>query len=679
MSAGWVLASILGPPAATALAAALRSRRAAPQLALALNALLPGTGLAVLGRPLLEVVLGTLLAVASLLVIGGPGDLGMWVPIMAVGGAWAAVHTPLSPLRAGTGGGGVASPGSALPPDGPPTAPASAPTASTSAPARQADPGDPPADEDSYAVTVRCTECGADVDVPVLQRMAHCAYCGSEHLVVGHEDVLDLAIPSRIRSAEELRAAILDHYRYQHYLELYRTRVAPLERQAEDAAVGIELLGGTGRVATGGGADLAAAAAERAVSRKADAYRERLAAQLEVEGAESFHAPYLHGLGTLYQAAFGRRPSDQDKALHFAVGTIQGAVVGTEGVDLPAMGKLSYLKALTPAAQLDADCRVLPLERDDEARHQAYGDLPRKRLVREIDVIDHGSVFVEETRAVVWRPWWVATVRGAGIHETLLVDGGAASVAGPAPAFSRTLLTDLPETARGAGRALRFLPMECPTCGAEFTFDVNAVAHFCTSCHRVFAIAGDRKAEIGYQHPEAFSEGDDELLPYWRFDLRLRTGDGGVITDLMHLKDGIDGTLDQIGDDAPVRRHAILVPAVRCLHAKLTARALNRLFVHALTSRPTLRDGRFGLDLRPRPWPVTLDEEEARRLTPLCLANVFSPRDIARVNVHQVRSWLFRSRLESQGRLCYLAVRRQVAEPFRPYVGRVRPRALPPR
>ncbi len=667
MSGTWFVLAALGPPVAVAAAAALRSAEAPPKVAIAVNALVPGAGLALLGRPLLEVVLGTLVSITSLLVIGGVADLAMWVPIMAIGGFWASLHTPLSPIAGSRG-----------------TPPSAAGDSSPSPPVRRGSPRTPPASgsedhavaDEGYAVSVRCTECGAEVEVPVLQRMAQCSFCGSEHLVVGHEDVLDLAIPSRIGGADDLREAALDHYRYQRYLELYRRRVAPLERQSQEAEVGIELIGGRARLATGGGADLAAAAAERAVSRQADAYRDRLARDLRLSAVESFHAPYLHGLGTLYQAGFGRVPTDQEKALRFAVGTIQGATLGTSDVDLPPMGKLSYLKALVPAAQLGDEARVLPCDEGDDARRRAYGDLDRKQLVRDINLIDYGSAFVEEIRAVVWRPWWVATVSGAGIDETLLVDGGAGTVAGVAPPLPHPRLAPLPERARSAGNALRFLPMECPTCGAEFTFDVNAVVHFCTSCYRTFTTSGTRKVEIPYQSPESFDPAQHDLLPYWRFDLRLRTADGTVVTDLWHLKDGIDGTLDQIGEDAPMARHAILLPALRCTNAKLTATAMNRLLVHALTSKPQLRDRRFDLDLRPRPWAVSLDADEARRVLPLCLANVFSPRDIARVNIHQVRGWLFDSRQESPGRLCYLAVPRPVAEPFRGYTGRIRPPAL---
>ena len=78
----------------------------------------------------------------------------------------------------------------------------------------------------------------------------------------------------------------------------------------------------------------------------------------------------------------------------------------------------------------------------------------------------------------------------------------------------------------------------------------------------------------------------------------------------------------------------------------LMADAFNRLFLHVIQSRPRLRRDRFPLDLKPVPFPVCLDEDEARILAPLYLANVFVRRDIARVNVNQVMAWLFKARIE---------------------------------
>jgi hypothetical protein len=416
--------------------------------------------------------------------------------------------------------------------------------------------------------------------------------------------------------------------------------------------------------------DAASGMAEAAVSRKADTYRSSLAESLHVGQTQHFLAPYRHGMGTLYQAAFGRSNRDHEKLLRFAIGTLEAAVIATSSAELPPMGKLSYLRALLPAATCKADVRALPLEGDDGDLVGAFGDHDHRRLVRDMQVIRLGSRFTREVTAVVWRPWWIAEVRGPGIDETVLLDGASASVAGTAPSVNLDSLVDLPAEAREPGIGLRFVPMECPTCGHEFLFDPDAVLHFCFNCHRLCGVAAGRKGEVEYSYRPSPTDGEWDLLPFWQFELRLRTTDGEVLTDLLRLKDGIDGTLDQIPENAPVHQHALFVPAIRCINPRLMANAFNRLFLFGIRQRPLSETARFPLEEKPKPWTVSLAENEARDLAPLYLANVFSRRDITRVNVNQVKSWLFDGSLEASGRLTYVPVPRTVTEPFRRYVGR---------
>jgi len=667
-----VIAILLPPLAAIFGGTVLRPREPAPQLAIALNALLPGTGLATLGRPTLESVIGVFFAQFSLVLTGGVQNLWMYAPSMIVGGIWALLHTPLSPFivksstdvqrlieRVEVG-----------------------PQTDTSRQASRDSQSQPVASrveavedeeetviENHYSVEVRCTECGAAVPVPVLHHMAHCTFCGSDHLVIGHEETLLVTLPERVYDANVLREALLDHYRYQHYLKLYQRMVAPLARNATEAAPSGALVNRTDF-------DAAIDGAEVAVSRKADAYRAKLAQNLHVGLTVHFLTPYRHGMGTLYQATFGRSPRDHEKLLRFDVGSVEAAVSATSSIEVPPMGKLSYLRALRPAVDLEPDLKTLPMHGSDEDLEKSFGDFDRKRLAREIQSIKLGSRFTREVTAVVWRPWWIAEVRGPGIDETVLLDGAAGSVAGPAPRLDQLELVELPKEARAPGRGLRFVPMECPTCGHEFSFDPDAVLHFCHNCYRVCDVVEGRKVDVPYGHIPLPDEAGWDLVPFWRFPLRLRTGDGELLTDLMRLKDGIDGTFDQIDEDTPNRQHVFYVPAIRCINPRLMANAFNRLFLYAIRNRPPKEFNRFPTDLRPQPWTVSLAEPEARDLAPLYLANVFSRRDIARVNIHQVASWLFEATQEAPGHLMYLSVPQAVTEPFRRYVGRFRDDAV---
>jgi hypothetical protein len=662
MTGAWVLLALFGPPlAALAAGLTLSNRPIHPLVTIGLNAVSPGAGLAAAGRPTVEAAVCVIMAQASLFIAGAMGSFGYAVPFMIVGAVWASLYTPFNPAA-------IADKTLDIPRPSPPWTAAAEPVR----PAISRADRTPENEEDNqagYAVEVGCTECGAGVSVPVLQRMAHCGFCGSDHLVVGHEKTLYLSLPEKTPTEAELREALLDHYRYQHYLRLFRASVPMLQVGATEVTT-------SGALINRPEAEAAAAAAEALVARKADAYRAKLARQLHIGRAERFLSPYRHGMGTLYQAGFGRRKSDQEKSLGFRIATLEASAPGSSTLEMPEMGKLTYLRALKPAADCAANEKSLALDLDEEVLERAFGHLDRKQLDRSINTIRLGSRFHREVDAVVWRPWWIVEVDGPRIHDRVLVDSASGSVMGAAPTFDRDeLLTDLPDAARDAGSGLRFVPMECPTCGDEFAFDSDAVVHFCRNCHRVCRVAGRRKEQVEYSRTDGVGRGFD-LVPFWLFPLRIRTAGGELITDLAHLKDGIDGIMDQIGDDAPMRQHGLYVPAIRCINSRLMGEAFNRLFDYTIRERFRLVHERWPLDLTPEPWSIHLDEAEARNVAPLYLANAFGRRDLARVTVAQVADWLLDAEQETAGRLVYLPIPKVVTNPFRRYVGRFRGRAL---
>ncbi len=671
MTLPWLLFSLIIPPAVAVLVWFLaRGKKIDPSVVLVLNGLMPGSGLAAVDRPILEVALCVLMGQIGLIAARGP-DIGQLAPFGVIAACWALLYTPWNPLTAqglpkttDRQAGGAPDPHTH-----PSAAPATDPRNTVGGMAnleQQAESGNP---AEGYSVAVRCTECGAEVPVPVLQYAARCSFCGSHHLVVGHDDLLQVAIPSKITDTQSLREAVLDHLRYRQYLKLYERFVAPLERQATE-------IGPTGGMSVRADVEAASAAAESAVSLKADVYRRKIGKTLEIRATQHFLAPYYHSMGTLFQAAFGRDPRTQDKCLLFTMASLEGALSAQDGIELPPMGKLSYLKTLVSAAQLEPEVRALLPNNDTDTLKNAYGELDRKQLDRSIQTIKLGSSFAEEVRAVVWRPWWTAEFQAAGTTESLLIDGASGSVAGPAPFIASEAFRDLPETVRAPGASLHFQPMECPTCGHEFRYEIDAVLHFCSNCHRLFDAHGEGKTEIDYDHGMPIPEEAIDLVPFWRFPLQLMTGNGAIITDLMHLKDGIDGKMGQIGDDAQQGQDFLWVPAIRCINTRLMTSAFNRLFLHVTDNPPRLNRGRYPLDAKPVPWPICLKEGNVRHFAPLYLANAFGSRDIARVNVHHVGPWLFDAKLLSSGRLTYLPIPRSVTETFRAYVGRYRSGAL---
>ncbi len=429
MTPAWALLALAAPPVAAILAAVLLApRHTSPVVSIVANAVVPGAGLAAVRRPLLEVVAGVLLAQVSLVTIGRLADLWMYLPIMMLGAVWAAWHTSWNPVER------LAQLALATAPAAPPPEPAlppAGPAAGLASPAVD--------DANGYVVALPCPECGAEIALPVLHRMAHCEFCGSHHLVVGHEDLLQVTLPARAGDLATLREAILDHHRRLHFLKLYQATVAPLVRAG-------------GRVASDGTpidspeADLAAAAAEAAVNRAADSFRAKLATTLRIGSADRFLTPYYHGMGVLYEAVFGREPVTEDKVLRFTVGAVEAATEATSLLDLPSMGKLSWLRALLPAAALPEDARCLPADRAPALLDAAYGDLDRKRLVRDLRSLRVGNRLCEDVRAVVWRPWWVCEVEGSGVSSRILVDAASGTVVGNAPELDPQALEPLPES-----------------------------------------------------------------------------------------------------------------------------------------------------------------------------------------------------------------------------------------
>jgi predicted nucleic acid-binding Zn-ribbon protein len=661
-------------PAAAVVAVYLSGvRTESPPVLIAGNALVPGAAPALAGRGLLEVLAGlAVMAIGSLIALHD-GSVWMYAPVAVVGGIWGSLYTAWSPVKwlEQIEPSKVTSPPRAESPSAGRRADPSATAAASSLASAVATPADDTDSEEvtGFKVAVSCTECGADVDVPVLCSMAECPYCGTRHLVEGQSEQLHLTLPERIRDADGLREAVLDHYRYAHYLKLYKRRVAPLESKITSATA-------EGQIVNNAELQLASEAAERTVSAQADAYRAKLASSLEITSSERFLAPYWHGMGTMYQAAFGRDPKSHNKQLEFAVGHLEAVTPAFEGPDLPAMGKLSYLRALAPAASQIGHSKVLPVAHDQSELVRAFGNLDRKQLVRGLNVIRLGSAFERETTALVWRPFWLVSVTAPGINDALLVDGCGGSVAGSAPTLSTADLEDMPETAASQHATLRFMPMQCPVCGHEFPFEPDALLHFCVNCHRLIGAEGHDKHVVEYSRAQAASEGRD-IVPFWRFPLSLQTADGLTVTSLPHLTDGIDGRLDQIGEVAEEHQDEVLVPAFAVINAKLMAKTYVRMFVPLLgTSVPTTSE-RFPLDdSPPQPWNVTVSELQARTLLPLLLSHAFGTRDLARANVNQIEAWLFKARQTAPGTLTFLPVPKQMTEPFRRYVGRFKTGAL---
>jgi ribosomal protein S14 len=640
---GWVL-TLLVPSALWALAHALSGRTAAtPSFAVCGVAgfLAPAALLRWCGRPFAEQLLAWVISVvawAGAFVIRDPQ---VFVAFGLVGAVWG-LALGLKTLKVG--------------------APRLArETKPEPKPALRSEP-----QEAGFSLELRCPTCGAALAVPVYHRMSRCEFCGSVHAVAGRSDALVVVIPDAVTDQAAVKAAVLNHFRHRRYLALYDQRVRPL---IPDPGFAPDQRGEEFGMLAAERTPALVNAVEAEVARSADTYAAGIAPRLAVRAWRRFLAPYWHRFGTLYQAAFGR-DAGGTKRMEFTVATIEGSVAAFSA-PLPPMGKLSYLRALRPLVGApEAAVPALAVEFDRGEIDRRAQELGRRSVELPIKPIAIHATLVPEVVALVYRPWHLATAELDGERFDLLVDGGAATVEGEAPAydFAPRPLADL------AAEAPTLAPSRCPECGADLPFVPDADTHLCRNCYRLVTMRGRRWATVPYLREEP--RAGHWQVPFWRFPMRLRTASGELVVDLPHLTDGIDGTYDQIGDRPPVQQE-FFVPAFRTRVSRAGVR-LYRLLWPLLRGRPRELSGeRFTADQPPnRVVEITLPAPEARVFARVYLALAFTERDLARAVVKTVRERFLACQLEGEPELVYLNVSRELIGPFESLFGRARLAAI---
>jgi hypothetical protein len=520
--------------------------------------------------------------------------------------------------------------------------------------------------EAGFSLELRCPTCGAALAVPVYHRMSRCGFCGSVHAVAGRSDTLVVVIPDAVTDEAALKGAVLKHLAHRRYLALYDQRVQRLlpDSDPEPEGGGDEL-----GWLTPGRTPALVNAVEAEVSRAAEAYAAELAPRLAVRAWHRFLAPYWHRFGTLYQAAFGRAPNGT-KHMEFAVATVEGSVAASRA-PLPPMGKLSYLRALRPLVGApEAKVPALAVELDRGEIDRRALELDHRAVELQVKPIAIHATFVPEVVALVYRPWHLATVELDGERSELLVNGGAATVEGEAPAFdfAARALAGL------AAEAPTLAPSRCPECGADLPFVPDADAHLCRNCYRLVTMRGNRWVVVPYLHEEP--EAGHWQVPFWRFPVRLRAATGELIVDLPHLTDGVDGTYDQIGDRPSVQQD-FFVPAFRTKVSRAGVRLYRRLWPLLRGRSVELSGERFSAARPPdRVVEITLPAPEARVFARVYLALAFTERDLARAVVKTVRERFLTCQLEGEPVLVYLNLSREFVDPFKSLLGRARLAAL---
>jgi DNA-directed RNA polymerase subunit RPC12/RpoP len=523
-----------------------------------------------------------------------------------------------------------------------------------------------PAEEHGFKIELPCPECGAAVPFPVYHRMTTCPYCGSRHLVNRGSETLSAVIPDTILSADDAAAAVVKHLRHRRYLELYDRRVRPLvERHAASSSAQGD---GMRELAAGAGVSPTQEiinAAEEAVNRAADDFAARLRPHVRPVGWQRFLSPYRHRGGTLYQVAFGR-DHEANKRMELSI-TYQEASLPAADAPLREMGKLSYLRALRPLLGApEASQPRLPVAVPAEELVRRMKSLEHRATDLPITVIASRGTFVPDVEAVVWRPWHNVEVEVEGERHSYLLDGGAGAVAGKAVAAPSAV------EAEPVPDSMSLSPSRCPDCGADLPYVPDALAHLCCNCYRLIEEGEGRWRSLPYRCEEPAAA--HWSAPFWLFPLRLRTGEGRLVTDLRHLGDGIDGTFDQVGD-APQGQSLLFVPAFRLRLSKASVTFYRQLWPLLYVKSAQFRPDRFTPSSSPEhAVPVTIHHGEARVFALSLLALTFTSRDLARAEIRGVRARFLDCELEGEPELVF---RTLPAELFAPYRAVLAP-TLPP-
>lgn len=618
--------------------------------AAAVGMMSPSAIVAWFGRPFPEQLAATVVAVIAW---SGPllrGDWSVFVAFELIGATWGAILGLNAAQEPAT------TTATSLPPTPPPVA----------------HPAPKPRDDSAFdeaeltfKIALRCPSCGAQLAVPACRRMAHCGFCDSDHVCVGGASRIVAVVPDAVADEAALLKTVVAHFRHVRYLELYDRRVRPLVQRAEaQTAQSGEIV-----LVANAGADALAAAMELEVAREADGYARKIAPRIRIDSWQRVLSPYWHRFGTVYQVAFGRN-AEAEKRMEFLIATVEGSISACAAV-LPAMGKLSYLKALRPLAGApEANVPALPVAFPVESLDERVQNPAARTIGLGIRPIAARTTFIPEIIALIYRPWHVAEIDLDGTRSSLLVDGAAAAVAGPAPALPAAT----PLAPGTAENEVTLTVSRCPECAGALAFAPDAVVHLCPTCFRAVSLAGRRWHILPYLHDSPAP--GRTMVPFWKFPMRIRTADGELITDLPHLTDGIDGTYDQIGD-TPQREQELFVPAFRTRVSKAGVRLYRTLWPVAHGAPRNLERERFRADSPPaHPVEVTLPADEAREFGRIYLALAFGPRDLARAEIKRVRARFLDAELEGDPTLTYLALPEELVGNVRHLLGRARPAAL---
>ena len=338
--------------------------------------------------------------------------------------------------------------------------------------------------ESQAQILINCPQCGGDIGFLEESREIRCEFCGTSLLVAGREGVLRYALPLLLRNP------------------------------AEAQAVAREYLLGLGK------------------------------SSAEPGETFLFYAPFWRLQGQVYRWVFGAKPMKVEteegvpppleKMKTLLTRIMDHTLPGFENLDLGlgSLGIRSQALQLRPfqAGQEDTPEPLLPLEiplaqAQKEADRLADIFFEAEDLHAEVNL----QSFVGKVFSVVYFPVWFVECRLSSARMTVFVDG-----LGRKPLRSLAdgsgISSKLKKGETGAGEEfgrLRFIPLKCPNCGWDFSFQPSTSIPFCMTCRRLWRIQETRLVEADYQTvsaPPGRERVDPAWIPFWRCRALLESG-----------------------------------------------------------------------------------------------------------------------------------------------------------
>ena len=338
--------------------------------------------------------------------------------------------------------------------------------------------------ESQAHILINCPQCGGDLGFLEDSREIRCEFCGTSLLVAGREGILRFVLPLQLRNP------------------------------AEAQEVAREYLRGLGKPSA--------------------------------EPGETFlfYAPFWRLQGQVYRWVFGAKPMkveteegvppplERMKVLLTRI--MDHTLPGFENLDLGlgSLGIRSQALQLRPlqTGQETGPERILPLEipltkAQNEADRLADIFFEAEDLHAEVNL----QSFVGKVFSVIYFPVWFVECRLSSGRMTVLVDGLGRKPLRSLPDGSG-ISAKLKKGEAGAGEEfgrLQFIPLKCPNCGWDFSFQPSTSLPFCMSCLRLWRVQETRLVEIDYQTvsaPPGRERVDPVWIPFWRCRALLESG-----------------------------------------------------------------------------------------------------------------------------------------------------------